>query len=211
MPFRKPLSFIFLILFLFIAVPVSAHNMPMGGSRWCFGKNSLTAIMEFNPLLFGDIKGVKEAGYNPEALSPEQLPNIAASALQPCVNDKLSLSVNGTTYPLKVTKLTRNENNYFQIWLAAENIGFHNSPNQVKIEYRMLFDETDNQHVNLAFFYLTDAVGADLQKVLDFSQPERQYLFREHCPCLGIYHSGPCGRQSRGRRRRRAGNAKSKG
>jgi hydrogenase/urease accessory protein HupE len=149
----------------------------MGGSRWCFGKNHVIAVMEFNPLLFGDIKGIRESGYNPEAISNEQLPKIAVDVLQPYVNDKLSLSVNGTACPLAVTKLARNENHYFQVWLAAEDIGFNNRPDQVKIDYRLLFDETDNQHINLSFFYLTDAAGEELQKVLDFSQPDGQYLF----------------------------------
>ncbi len=157
----------------------SAHNIPMGGSMWCIGKNNITAFIELNSLLFEGIKGIKEGHYNPESSSDEELGKIAADIIQPYINKKMSITINNKIYPVKVTKLTRNVTGMFKIWLSVANVNFPNPENPVKIDYQLLFEETNNAHVNLAYLYLTDAVGDDLQKVVDYSQPNGQYTF-EH-------------------------------
>jgi hydrogenase/urease accessory protein HupE len=175
--FNKLSLCIITALLLFITAPASAHNMPLGGSQWCFGKETITASLELNSLLFSDIQGIKEGHYNPDTSSDEELRHIASSVIQPYLDKKLLITINGKSYPVKVTGLSRNDNNLFKIRMMVDNISFNNPANPVKIDYQVLFEETDNAHVNLAYMYLTDAVGDDLQKILDFSQPDGQFSF----------------------------------
>ena len=189
--FKKLSLCIITTLLLFITAPASAHNMPLGGSTWCFGKNTITASLELNSLLFSDIQGIKEGHYNPEASSEEELRHIASSVIQPYIDKKLLITINGKSYPVTVTGLTRNENNLFKIRMSVDNISVNNPANPVKIYYQIFFEETNNAHVNLAYLYLTDAVGDNLQKILDFSQPDGQFSFEKDSRVWGISIQGP--------------------
>src|SRR5208337_3941566 len=166
-----------LIAVLLTTVPVSAHDLPIGGSRWCFGKNNIVGNIDLKIPLLMEIKGIKEGHYNLESISDNQLHQIAADILQPYINKKLSITVDDKKYPVKVTKLVSNENNLYTIWLSVENISFKNPENQVKIVYSLLFEETKNEHINLAYGYLTDATGDALQAVFQGSSPLFQSTF----------------------------------
>jgi hydrogenase/urease accessory protein HupE len=174
---RKIFSCIITALFLSIAATVSAHELTMGGSRWCFGKNSITANIDLGQSLLAQIPGIKEGQYNVAASSADQLQQIATDIIQPYISRKLSITVNDETYPVKVIKLVRNENNLCTIWLSVDNINFKNPKNPVKIDYRLLFDETNNSHLNIAYIYFADAPEDAVQKVFDFSQPSGQNTF----------------------------------
>jgi len=177
MPFRKLFLIVITVLSLLVTVPVSAHNLPMGGSRWCFGKDNLVVNIDLKPDLFAEIKGIKEGRYDLNSISGQQLQQIAVDILQPYINKKISITVNDKTYPVKVTRVVRNPNSSYSIWLSADNISFNNPVNPVRINYTLLFEETNNAHLNLAFGYLSDATGDALQKVFDFSQPAFQTTF----------------------------------
>ncbi len=172
-PFRKPLLFAITGLFLLTAVYASAHNLPIGGSRWCFGKNTITGNIDLAPSLMGEIKEIKEGHFDLDSLSAEQLQHIATDILQPYIDKKLSLTINNKPYPVKVDRVVGN-GNVFTIWLSVDNVSFKNASNPVTINYALLFEETDNAHVNLAYGYLSDATGDALQKVFDFSPPAMQ-------------------------------------
>ncbi len=179
------------ILFFSAAMPAYAHNMPLGGSSWCIGKNNITAFIELNSFLFADIAGIKEGHYNIDSSSEAELGKIAADVIQPYINKKLSMTVNNKIYPVNVNRLTRNENGLFRIWLSVDNVNFTNPTNPVKIDYQLLFDETNNTHINLAYLYLTDAVGDKLQKVLDYSPPDGQYTFEQGACVWEVAVKGP--------------------
>lgn len=180
---RKRLCLIFnMVLLLLTAVPVHSHNMPLGGSKWCLGKTGIIASIDLNKQLFSDITGIKERNYDLAASSDQQLQQIASEILQPYVDKKLSITVNGNKYPVKVTKLVRNENSLFTIWLSVDKIGLNKPDNTVKIDYRLLYEETNNAHLNLAYFYRTDATGDALQNIFDFSQPDGQFQFENNAP-----------------------------
>lgn len=184
MVFRKPLLLLITVLFLFLSIPVSAHNLPIGGSRWCFGKNTIIANIDLGPSLLAEIKEIKAGHYDLDAISDEQLLHIATEILQPYINKKLSITVDGKAYPVKVNKVVRNGNLY-TIWLSVDTISF--SPaTPVRIDYALLFEETNNAHVNLAYGYLSDATGDALQKVFDFSPPAMQYTFDNKAPAWEV-------------------------
>ncbi len=177
MLFRRLFLFVVAVLLLAITLPASAHDLPMGSSWWAFGSNSIVGYIDFKPNLFSEIKGIKEGHYDLYALSSEQLQQIATDLIQPYIDKKLSITVDGKTYPIKVNKLAKNANNLFTIRLSADNVSFAKSENSVKIAYSLLSDETGNEHVNLAYGYVTDAAGDALQKVFDYSQPEFRTTF----------------------------------
>src|SRR5208283_2020983 len=147
------------VLFLLTTVPVSAHDLPLGGSRWCFGSNHIVGNLDLKPPLLMEIKGIKEGHYNLDSISDEQLRQIAVDVIQPYINKKLFITVGDKTYPAKANKIVKNENNLFIIWLSIDNVSFSLPENQVKIVYSLLFEETKNEHINLAYGYLTDATG----------------------------------------------------
>jgi hydrogenase/urease accessory protein HupE len=183
--------FLFFItgLLLLITIPVHAHNLPMGGSRWCFGKNTIIGNIDLGPSLLAEIKGIKEGHFDLDSLSDEQLQRVAAEILQPYIDKKLSIAVDGRAYPVTVNRLVRNGSLY-TIWLSIDNIGFDNPVNPVRIGYALLFEETNNAHVNLAYGYLSDATGAALQKVFDFSPPAMQTTFDHNAPVWEVSVKG---------------------
>lgn len=165
------------VLFISIAAPASAHNLPMGGSRWSFGSNSILGFVDLKSSLISEIKAIKEGHYDLDTVSGEQLQQIATDIIQPYVNTRLSIVVNDKTYPVRVEKLLRNENNLYTVCLSVHNVNFSRPVNDIKIAYSLLLQETNNEHVNLAFGYVSDATGAALQKVFDFSPPAFQTTF----------------------------------
>ncbi len=162
----------------------------MGGSRWCFGKNNLVGNIDLKPSLFAEIKGIKEGHYDLDSISDKQLQQIATDILQPYINKKLSITVNDKTCPVKVNKVVRNPNNLFTIWLSVDNVSFKNPVNPVRIDYSLLFEETNNAHMNLAYGYLSDATGDALQKVFDFSPAILQTTFDYKAPVWAFSING---------------------
>jgi hypothetical protein len=189
-PFKNLIPVAAIISLLFMAIPVSANNPWMGGSWWCFGKNNIVGNIDLKPLLFSKIKGIKEGHYNLDAISDNDLRQIAAAVIQPYVDKHLSVTVNDKIYPVKVDKLSRNADNLYTIWLSVDNVGFYKPVNQVKIVYSLLFKETNNKHTNLAFGYLSDAGGSALQKVFDFSPSAFQTTFDFRTPAWELSIKG---------------------
>ncbi|SPF35470.1 membrane hypothetical protein [Syntrophobacter sp. SbD1] len=174
--FRKLFLFVITSSLFLMAVPVSAHNLPMGCSFWAFGKNDIVIAMDFKTDLFPEIKGIKEGHYNLDSISDEQLQQIGTDVIQPYINEKLVITVGGKAYPVRVNKITKNINNY-TIWLSVDHVSFNNTGSPVKIVYSLLFEETHDEHINLASGYLSDARGDALQKVFDYSSPAMQMSF----------------------------------
>ncbi len=190
-PIRKLFSFAVTISLLLTAFSVSANNPSLGGSQWCFGKNNISGRIDLKPHLFLQIKGIKEGHYNIDSIVDEQLRQMATDVLQPYIDEKLSITVNDKTYPVKVDKVTKNADNLYTIWLSANNVRFNRSVNLVKIVYSLLFKETKNAHTNLAFGYVTDAKGAALKKVFDFSPPVFQTTFSPAAEVWAVSIKGP--------------------
>jgi hydrogenase/urease accessory protein HupE len=173
---RKLFVFFIASLFLLTTAHVSAHNLPMGGSRWCFGTNTIIGNIDLSSSLLGEIQEIKEGHFDLYSLSDEQRQHLVSDILQPYIDKKLSITVGGKKLPIKVNKIVSN-GSIFTIWLSVDNISFTNPVNPVKIGYNLLFAETNNAHVNLAYGYLSDATGDALQRVFNYSQPAMQYTF----------------------------------
>jgi hydrogenase/urease accessory protein HupE len=178
------------VLLLLMAVPASAHDLPMGGSRWRFGKDSIIGNIDLTTALMSQIKGIKDGNYELDSSSNDQLQQIAHDVIQPYVNEKLSITVNGKNCPATVDKMERHGASLYTIWLTVNNVGFNQLSNQVTINYRLLFEETNYAHVNIAFAYLSDATGPALQKVFNFAPPAFQTTFDANDPTWQISLKG---------------------
>jgi hydrogenase/urease accessory protein HupE len=181
-PAKRFSLFFCTVLLLLTAVPVHSHNLPLGGSKWCAGKNGIVATIDLNEGLFSDIRGIKESHYDYASGAYNQLQQLAQEFIQPYVNKYVHVSVNGKDYPVKVDKLVRHENSLYTIWLSVDKAGFNKPENVLKIDYKMLFEETNNTHVNLAYFYKSDATGDALQKFFDNYPAEGEYNFTSNTP-----------------------------
>jgi hydrogenase/urease accessory protein HupE len=178
MLFRKLFSVSVIVLLLSITLPLHAHDLPLGSSRWAFGSTTITGCIDFKPVLFGELPAIKEGHFDVHAISEEQLTQIASDIMQPYVNKKLSITVNGKAYPIKVSRLTKTPViNLYTLWLSVENVSFDKPQNTVKIAYSVLMEETGGEHMNLAFAYVTDATGPTLQRVFDVTHPAFQTTF----------------------------------
>lgn len=167
------------LLFVFIVVGGThafAHDMYLGGTKWAIGQDRILSTIELDPALFQEIKGVEELGYDLEHLTGEQLQVLQTTVIQPYINDKLSVSVNDRSYPIQVERMER-EGTFWIIWLRMSDVDLNWQENKVKMEYRLLFEETDNQHVSLGYVYFTDADDDSVQEVFDYTQPDMQYNF----------------------------------
>ena len=178
-PFRKVFLFLMTALLLSAAVPVYAHEATLGGSKWCFGENRILAAIELGVSLFPEIRGVKEGGYDLGSLSDEQLKKLTVETIEPYIAKRLSLSVNDKAQTVKVNKVVL-EGSLWRIWLSAGNISFSKPENRVKIEYKLLFEETNNAHINIAYMYQSEAEADAVQKVFDYSQPVAQHSFESN-------------------------------
>ena len=140
---RKNLYIILTALCLLMpAVQSHSHNLPIGGSRWRLGKDGIIANIELNQNLLSEINGIKDRHFDLAASSASQLQQIATELIQPYIDNKLSISVNGKPYPLKVDKLVRNNNSSFTIWLSGSRINLGRPENSLRINYKMLFDDS---------------------------------------------------------------------
>ncbi len=172
---RRWLSALLTALLLAGAAPVLAHNLPMGGSRWCFGRNRIVGNIDLGPELLQSIKGMTAWPDPVDGLSDEQRHQVVTEVLQPYLDDKLSVTEDGKAYPVKLDKLVKSGNVY-TMWIAVERIPL-DPARPVTIDYKLLFDETDGAHVNLGYGYGSDATGDALKSVFDFSPPAMQYTF----------------------------------
>jgi hypothetical protein len=179
---RKPLLLLIAPLLLLAATPLNAHVMTTGVSRWCFGNDYVLVQIDIDSYLMGFIKGIKEGRYNPDSIEQKQLPHIAAEIIQPYINNRLHLTFNNKQCVLRVTRVTKSEGNLFTIWLYADNIELNRPDNAVKIDYRLLFEETSFAHQNLAFMYTADGPTDTVQKIFDFSPPKWQAIFDPSAP-----------------------------
>lgn len=159
------------------ALPDSTYKMPLGVSRWCIGSHRITANIALNESLFSDMKGLKDRHYNFATGSDSQLQRIASEFLQPYLDQKLSVSVNGKRYPVKVDKLVRQDNSIYTIWISINDADFDRPLNQLKIDYQVLFEEIKNNHMNQAYYYRSEATGAAVQKLFDSVPAGAQYDF----------------------------------
>ncbi|MGM0882290.1 MAG: HupE/UreJ family protein [Bacillota bacterium] len=174
--FRKLASLFLIALSLFIVTPGFAHELNMGGSKWSIGKDRILSTIELGPSLFQQIRGIKEFSHDLDSLTDEQLREMATGIIQPYINEKLSVSVNDRSYPLMVERIER-EGTLWKIWLRVNDINFDWQDKKVKIDYRLLFEETKNDHVNIGLIYFSDADDDSVQKLFDYSQPDLQYTF----------------------------------
>lgn len=163
-------------LLVLTAIPLHAHEATLGGSKWSFGKNRILASIELGTSLFPEIRGIREGGYTLDTTPDEQLQRMTADVIQPYISERLSVAVNDRAYPVKVHKIVL-EGSLWRIWLSVDGIGFNKPENRVKIDYRLLFEETKNAHVNLAYLYQSDAPLDAVQKVFDYSHPVANYSF----------------------------------
>ena len=176
MLFRKAVFFV-VALFLSIAVPAFAHDMAMGSSRWSFGNSSILGFVDLNSSLLSEIEPIKKGHYDLDSASGDQLRQLAIDIVQPYVSNKLSVVVNNTTYPVKVETLLRNSNNLYTLCLSVNGVRFNQPLNEIKIVYSLLLEETNNQHINLAYGYVSDATGDALQQLFNVSQPQFRTTF----------------------------------
>jgi hydrogenase/urease accessory protein HupE len=100
---------------------------------------------------------------------------VVTAVLQPYLNEKLSVTEDGKAYPAKIDRLVKGGDTY-TIWLSVESIPLEPG-RPVTIDYKLLFDETQNTHVNLAYGYVSEATGDALKSVFDFSPPAMQFTF----------------------------------
>jgi hydrogenase/urease accessory protein HupE len=159
------------------AAALEAHSLPVGSSRWCFGDHRLVANIDANATLLNEVPGIKEGRTPLSGAGEAQLQQMASRVLQPYLDQKLALTVNDRRIPVKVDRLESRENGLYTIWLSAQQLPLAAQGNRARIDYRLFFDESDNTHLNLAYLYLSDASGVQLQQLFDFSQPVGQYAF----------------------------------
>lgn len=183
-------SFVITALFLLAAFPACAHDLPVGASWWAVGSKTIVARIELKSAVVAEMKPVKEGRYNLDSIPDAQIRQVATGLFQAYIDDRLSVTVDDKTYPLKISKIARNENGIYTIWLSADNIRFERPENPVRIAYSLLFEE-DNEHVNLASGYLTDATGDDLEKIFDFHRPQFRTTFDSKARTWELSVKGP--------------------
>ncbi len=175
-PDMRPSRFILSVALLATAVTASAHELTIGGSRWCIRKNGIVAVLDLDSSLLAKINGLDGRIQDLEPRSEEELQQISTAVLQPYIDRNLAITVNGATRPARVDRLVK-AGGAWQIWLSAEKVRLDRPGNAIKIDYRLLFEETSGAHLNIAYVYLSKDEADSVQRVFDFSQPTWQTAF----------------------------------
>jgi hydrogenase/urease accessory protein HupE len=162
-------------LLLAASVPAAAHDMTVGGSRWFVGKDGIVATIDLDASLVGKIRGVEEARLDLDARSETELAQFAAEVVQPYVDRKLTIEIGGSRRPVRVDRIVKS--GPWQIWLSVDHVRRGGAAEELRIDYRMLLDETNGTHVNLAYLYLSQEGRESAQRTFDFSQPTWQTAF----------------------------------
>ena len=165
----KLVALLVLLLLAVLCVPVSAHNVMMAQSKWFFGKDNIEAVFVLPPALLATIKGITKGHYDIETGSEKELREVEIKAIQPYLDQNLSISVNDKKYPVKVLRIERKNDIQWEMWISSNGIKFNLPENDVSIDYRLFFDETDDAHFNLAYMYLFDANAHAVPGTLDDS------------------------------------------
>ncbi|MBM7566984.1 HupE/UreJ family protein [Paenibacillus sacheonensis] len=174
--FRKLAPLILMFgLFFGGVTPVFAHDMYLGGSEWAIGKDRILFTIDLDPAILQQIEAIKELG-DLDSLTDEQRRKMETDIVQPYMNEKLSVSVNDRPYPVTVEKMEK-EGTVWRTWMKASDLRLDQQDNKVKINYHLLFEETNNQHVSIGYIYFTDADDDSVKKVFDYSQPDLMHTF----------------------------------
>ncbi len=142
-----------------------ASDAYMGSSRWGFGKTAIRGELDCRSILFAAIEPIQKAKIVVNSIQGDEFSRVAKNIIQPYIDKNLSLFVNGRKYPVRVTRLTRDENHIFTIYLSVDGIGAPKPVNHVKIVYSMLFRETQGAHHDYAVGYFTDAQDGALDQM----------------------------------------------
>ena len=161
---------------LSLSGPVLAHDLPMGGSRWCIGPNRITAAIDLDTSLLERIEGVREAISSLQPAPVAALPPRAVAAVQHDLDRTLTITVNGAARPAHVERIVKPDD-VWQVWLSIDALGLDRPANTLRIDYRLLLEETNGTHVNMAYFYLSSDEATDAQRLFDFTQPTWQTAF----------------------------------
>ena len=172
------------------ATAAQAHGLPVSGSKWSLGSNRLIATIDLNKDLLSQIKGVKEGHYDLGGGSDKDLQRLASEVIQPYVNDKLSFSVNGAAYPLKVVRVESDSGSHFTVWLSSDKLDVTLPDNRVRIGNRMFFDEVGTGHMDVAWFYVTNATGDELQNVFNYTLPDERNNFTSDATVWELHVKG---------------------
>jgi len=190
------LSLSILLLLVSLTIPAAAHNEMMAATKWFFSKDAVTAEMELGFPLLAEIKGIKGGNFRIESCSDDQFDKIVADVIQPYVDKKLSLSVNGKLYPIKVTKIDRNSGVLWKMRLAAKDVGFSEPVNQVKIDYQLFFEELEDTHINVSYAYRSDAAADKAQKTDGEAEPLVKNIFDVNTSVWELSLQGPAFRHT---------------
>jgi len=103
----RPSRFILSVALLATAVTASAHELTIGGSRWCIRKNGIVAAIDLDSSLLAKIKGLDGRIQDLEPRSEEELQQISTAVLQPYIDRNLAITVNGATRLARVDRLVK--------------------------------------------------------------------------------------------------------
>lgn len=176
MKFRLTMLALF-FLSAFLSPPVFAHTDNMAASSWFFGRDNIVAVIEFGPAVLAEMEGIRGGDCLIETCSEEQLRELVTKVIQPYIDRNLSVSVNDRSYPVKVTRIDRKTPLFWQLWLSVDGVGFNNPVNAVTIDYRLLFEETDDTHINVAYLYRHDGKADAFPEVSEDDVPLAEAMF----------------------------------
>ena len=168
---KKIFALTTIILSLLATCSCFASDAYMGSSRWGFGKTAIRGELDCRSVLFAAIEPVQKDKMDVNSIPDDQFPRVAKKIIQPYIDKNLSIFVKGRKYPVRVARLTRDENHIFTIYLAVDSIGAPNPVNHVKIVYSMLFRETHGAHHDYAVGYFTDALDGALEQMFSRVPP----------------------------------------
>ena len=151
---KKLFLFIVIVLFSFNSTSAFAHDiMMMGSSQWLFKQNKIEVNLELFTAPLYEVKEIITGGFKLESLTNEELKQVAHKIIQPYINKKLSILINDKRYPVKISNIVKSGTSLMKISLIVDNFILEKEINSVKIDYKLFFEETNNEHANIAYFF----------------------------------------------------------
>src|SRR6266508_1437273 len=109
------------VLSLATTAPAAAHDLTMGGSRWCLRNSGIVATIDLDSSLLLQIRGVGRDDEDLESRSEAQWKQVAAEVIQPYLDGKLTVAINGAGRRAKVDRVVK-AGGLWQIWLSVDRV-----------------------------------------------------------------------------------------
>lgn len=162
----KWFCFIFVFMLWIGGSEVNAHDGSYGYSKWYVHDKSVEAIIVIDQLSIAELAPAGES--TNKNVTNEELTPMYSEYIQSYLTDKLKVYADRKELPFQVTSIKKINSNEIQMNLSYTSKW---TIEQLKIEYQLFFQASNNKHKNLAYIYPTNSENKPTEHIFNSNNP----------------------------------------